>query len=119
MVVWRCVGAVGKKTVYRARRAASTAIKVPVIPVIDCGDLVPENDKKLSKDTFPVVTEIAAACREWGFFQAINAPIERDLIDRFYAQKRAFFSMEREKKETVRRTRENSKGWYDDELTKK
>ena len=55
---------------------------------------------------------------EWGFFQAINAPISNSLLFRYYAQKQAFFALPIKAKERVRRTASNSKGWYDDELTK-
>ena len=54
-----------------------------------------------------------------GFFQCINAPIDPQLVAEFYSAKAAFFTeLPREHKAAVKRTKSNSKGWFDDELTK-
>eukprot|EP00939_MAST-03C_sp_MAST-3C-sp1_P001992 g1992.t1 len=98
-----------------SRRNLSTVAQG--VPIIDVSELVPGNDARLSLD-MSVCREIRDACAEWGFFQATKAPIDSDLLERFYKAKEAFFYMEKEKKESVRRDSKNSKGWYDDELTK-
>jgi isopenicillin N synthase-like dioxygenase len=64
------------------------------------------------------VGEIRDACSGWGFFQITNHGISDETMERYYNQKQQFFALPKDEKEKVRRTEENSKGWYDDELTK-
>ena len=65
-----------------------------------------------------VVARIAAACRDWGFFQVVGHGATPDLIDRVWAESRRFFALPRETKHGVARTAENPRGYYDRELTK-
>lgn len=62
--------------------------------------------------------EIAAACRDYGFFQAVNHGIPENLIERIWSQARSFFELPREVKQAVARTADNPRGYYDRELTK-
>jgi isopenicillin N synthase-like dioxygenase len=78
------------------------------IPVIDIGRLMTEH----------TLSELDAACREWGFFQVVNHGIPRDSIDRLMHAAREFFELPLEDKQAVSRTAENPWGYFDRELTK-
>ena len=67
----------------------------------------------------PTVAAIAAACARWGFFQATNHAVDPALVAAFDAQMTAFFALPRAAKATIKRTAQNSRGWFDDELTKR
>jgi len=64
------------------------------------------------------VAEIRDACSDWGFFQVVNHGVDKDLLARFHEAQMGFFALDKAEKGQVRRTESNSKGWYDDELTK-
>ena len=64
------------------------------------------------------ISAIARACSEWGFFQAVGHGIREQVLDDFDAAMRAFFALPRARKAAIRRTARNSRGWFDDELTK-
>jgi len=64
------------------------------------------------------VAEIAAAASGSGFFQIVGHGISDDLIDDVWAMTRRFFGLPRERKLALLRTKENSRGFYDRELTK-
>ena len=61
---------------------------------------------------------IAAACRDWGFFQVVNHGVPETLVDAARNETRAFFARSREDKRQLLRTRDNPWGYYDNELTK-
>ena len=65
-----------------------------------------------------LIDDVAAACSDWGFFQVVNHGVDPALRARAEAQQRVFFGLPRAIKEPIRRTAGNSRGWYDDELTK-
>lgn len=99
-----------------AATTATAATKVAAPPVIDMSALV-----RAAPDEPPAadaVAQIRAACSEWGFFYVTGHGVEPALLERFYAQKAAFFALPPAVKARVRRSATNSKGWYDDELTK-
>ena len=58
------------------------------------------------------------ACREWGFFLAIDHGIDADLSRRVLHQMARFFALPAAEKRRVERTGENPWGYYDRELTK-
>ena len=95
------------------RQLSSIARGVPVIDVSDLKD----NDANLNSK-MEVCRQIEEACSTWGFFQCVNAPIDPELQSRLYQQKERFFRLPKREKAKLRRTDTNSKGWYDDELTK-
>lgn len=64
------------------------------------------------------LTALDSACRDWGFFQVCNHGIDGALIERLQAEMRAFFGQPQAVKREIRRTPENSWGFYDQELTK-
>ncbi len=85
------------------------------IPVIDVGPL--SSDEK-SSSVSEVVAQLAAASRHPGIFHIINHGVADSLIERVWAQTERFFALPRELKQSVARTKENSRGYYDRELTK-
>ena len=78
------------------------------IPVIDIAD--PERPE--------TCRAIDAACREWGFFQAIGHGVEPQLVAMLQRQMRAFFAQHADEKRKILRTAENPWGFYDRELTR-
>jgi isopenicillin N synthase-like dioxygenase len=83
------------------------------VPVIDLSELqecdVPTSDMEC-------VEQIREACSGWGFFQITNHGINDKTMETYYEQKQRFFALSKEEKGRIRRTQENSKGWYDDEV---
>jgi len=81
------------------------------VPTIDLGPFPgPDGDG--------VVTRVAEACRDWGFFQVVNHGIPADLVGRVWDETHAFFALPRAEKRRVARSAENPRGYYDRELTK-
>ena len=88
------------------------------VPVIDVSELARTPMSALTVET-PCVAAISAACRKWGFFQIVNHGVPSSLMADFYEQQLGFFALPKETKREVLRTETNSKGWYDDERTKR
>jgi isopenicillin N synthase-like dioxygenase len=77
------------------------------VPVID-----------LSNPHGLVVTEIARACADWGFFQIVGHDVPPGDLERVIAAACAYFAQPREVKRANLRSRDNPWGYYDRELTK-
>ncbi len=77
------------------------------VPVID-----------ISATRGAVVHEIAAACRDWGFFQVRGHGVPGSVMTATLDAARAFFALPREAKRAHLRTVDNPWGYYDRELTK-
>ena len=61
---------------------------------------------------------IAAACRDWGFFQITGHGVPAEDIREVIGTARAYFAQPREEKRRNLRSRDNPWGFYDRELTK-
>ena len=61
---------------------------------------------------------VAEACAEWGFFQVVNHGVDPALCVARDEQMRAFFALPIEEKRAIRRSADNARGFFDDELTK-
>ena len=85
------------------------------MPVIDISGVTQDASAAAAR---AAIEEIAAACREWGFFQVINHGIPSELVAATEHQAERFFAAPLELKEAVLRTRENPWGYYHNELTK-
>ena len=84
---------------------------LPNVPVIDLhGCTAPANDD--------VVTAVADAAERFGFFQVVNHGISNDQVDAIWSATRSFFALPIEEKRTISRSKQNSRGYYDRELTK-
>jgi len=95
------------------RQPTDTSGRLSVsVPVIDVGEL------STGVEPVSAVQEIAAACRDWGFFQVTNHGVPRSLVDDAVGRMREFFGLPSRCKEAVLRTRENPWGYYHNELTK-
>ena len=73
----------------------------------------------LASSDADVVEAVTAAATEFGFFQVINHGISDDLIAAMWSQTRGFFAQPTDVKRALLRTKENSRGYYDRELTKR
>ncbi len=78
-----------------------------MVPVIDLEQVSAEQ-----------VQAVAAACRDWGFFQVTHFGIPASLITQVRAASAQFFSLPAAAKRQVLRSEDNPFGFYDRELTK-
>jgi isopenicillin N synthase-like dioxygenase len=89
-----------------------------VPPVIDISPLIFET-KYNDKDRAFVREAIFDASSRWGFFQVVNHGIDNKLQEDLLGQMKQFFYSPINVKNTVKRTESNSRGFADDELTKR
>ena len=82
------------------------------VPVIDIGELTATD----LPDS--VVRAVADAAEHYGFFQIINHGIPQDTVAEVWRQTEAFFHQPTETKRRIMRTKDNTRGYYDRELTK-
>ena len=86
------------------------------VPIIDMGAY--SKARASQEPPAALVEAVAAACERWGFFQVVNHDVDEGLRARTDEQQRAFFALSSSVKEKMRRSADNSRGWYNDELTK-
>jgi isopenicillin N synthase-like dioxygenase len=109
-----------------------------VVPVIDLSPLTSKKKKKENKSSsglesssaltqqehdahssiHNLVEQVGKACEEWGFFQVINHGVSLSLLEELETNAQSFFALPLQEKAKVRRTFENSLGYYDRERTK-
>ncbi|CAA0820623.1 2-oxoglutarate (2OG) and Fe(II)-dependent oxygenase superfamily protein [Striga hermonthica] len=65
-----------------------------------------------------LISQIGDACRDWGFFQAINHGVPAESRRNVELAARKFFALPKEEKNKVARDRANPFGYYDSEHTK-
>jgi isopenicillin N synthase-like dioxygenase len=94
---------------------ADSGALVSQVPVIDVGSVVSD---AAGPDAREAVDQIAAACREWGFFQVVNHGVPTALLADTWRETAEFFNASPNTKSAVMRTRENPWGYYNNELTK-
>ena len=87
-------------------------------PVAPAGsiDRVPVID--LRHDPAEVIGQVAAACRDWGFFQVVGHGVPDGAHDTVLAAARAYFARPAAAKRRYLRSRDNPWGYYDRERTK-
>jgi len=113
----------GRTTLLHVRASASRVVRMSAAPklanppVINIAPLFAARSAGEPLDG-PTVARIRTACAAWGFFYVTGHGVAPDLVKRFYAEKAKFFALPAGTKGRVRRSAQNSKGWYDDELTK-
>lgn len=83
----------------------SSSTSIPVI------DLTGENETVL-------IEQIANACSTFGFFQVKNHGVTSDVIFNFQEACKQYFDLPMEMKKRWKRHEANSRGFFDDELTK-
>lgn len=87
-------------------------------PIIDVSPLV--NSQLFSEaEQFLVRQQILDAAHSWGFFQVINHGISAELQQNLTDQMKLFFDSAQDVKNSIKRTENNSRGFADDELTKR
>ncbi|KAL0559661.1 hypothetical protein IC582_000025 [Cucumis melo] len=92
----------------------------PKLPPFQLTDQVPTIDLSisLSRTTQHLVSEIASACQNWGFFQVINHGVSLEKLARIQKAAKLFFDQTVEEKRKVKRDSGNAVGFYDGENTK-
>lgn len=65
-----------------------------------------------------IIEELRAAATEWGFFYIANHGLTDAQMQAFQLSMRAFFQLPQEERNALRRHATNSRGYFDDELTK-
>ena len=93
----------------------------PVIDIADCVALYGDADTAaMHSATAPAsAAEVGRACAEWGFFQVKNHGIAPEIIRAFDENMCALFALPKSTKVAFKRNAQNSRGWFDDELTKR
>lgn len=61
---------------------------------------------------------IAAACRDWGFFQIVGHGVDSSVLRAVQEEARAFFAAPKPLKRALSRSKDNPWGFFDRELTK-
>ena len=92
-----------------ARKLAG--VNGPTVPILDLGGGI----KPPSTDT---VEEVAAAAEQYGFFQVVNHGISPNQLAGVWDATHSFFAKPMAEKRQILRTKKNSRGYYDRELTK-
>jgi len=64
-----------------------------------------------------VVEIVSNACAGYGFFQIVNHGISTELIDRYLFQCRRYFALPLDTKLKWKRSKDNARGFFNDELT--
>jgi isopenicillin N synthase-like dioxygenase len=82
------------------------------VPIIDLGG------RHGSGPSESVVGQVAEAAKRFGFFQIVGHGVESSQINDVWSATSAFFAMPMADKREIVRTKENSRGYYDRELTK-
>lgn len=83
----------------------------PTVPILDLGGAT----QPPSADT---VDAVAAAAEDFGFFQVVNHGISPIQMATVWDATRSFFALPMHQKRQILRTKDNSRGYYDRELTK-
>ena len=84
-------------------------MKSQTLPVIDISDLARPATRR----------QVDAACRDWGFFQAVGHGVDECTIAALKREMRAFFAQPSGAKRAVLRSAGNPWGFYDQELTRR
>lgn len=84
--------------------------------VIDISGLV--SDAPAASELERVALELREPCAVWGAFHIVGHGVEDAELARFDAAMHELFDLPTEAKRVVRRSADNARGWYDDELTK-
>ena len=87
-------------------------------PVIDISPLI-HPSLSTEAERKQVQEEIFKASNTWGFFQVLNHGISSELQENLLSQMKLFFHSSQDIKYTIKRTEYNSRGFADDELTKR
>ncbi|KAG7022434.1 Protein DMR6-LIKE OXYGENASE 1 [Cucurbita argyrosperma subsp. argyrosperma] len=92
----------------------------PKLEPVDPIDEVPTIDLSISdsRSVEQLVSDIASACENWGFFQVINHGVPMELVARMEEVTKLFFDQGVDEKRKVKRDAANAMGYHDGENTK-
>ncbi|WOL08974.1 Isopenicillin N synthase [Canna indica] len=88
------------------------------IPLIDLAPLHLLDQEPPPPEVEALVAQVGAACREWGFFQAVNHGVPPGVMERAWAASKGFYALPPEERRRVRRDEVNPLGYYEAENTK-
>ncbi len=93
------------------------------VPVIDIAPLLntsssSHNEEEDTSKRYTCIQAIGQACKEWGFFYIQNHNILPQTITNFRSTMDEFFHLDQQILNKIRRDQNNSRGYFDDELTK-
>jgi len=93
------------------------------VPVIDIAPLLAtyggqEENGYINTALTDCIHDIGVACKDWGFFYVQNHGISLAALKIFEQNMKDFFFLPSAELDTLRRTNTNSRGYFDDELTK-
>ena len=101
--------------VYTASHALSAEELAAGPPTIDISALLSPGVAEAKEK---VVQDIAKAATKWGFFQVTGHGVHQEDIEAFDSDVTRFFGQDKDYKYKIKRTAGNSRGYFDDELTK-
>lgn len=104
-----------QKPAYTASHALSAQELVAGPPTIDISALF---SPAMTEAKEHVVQDIAKAATKWGFFQVLGHGVQEEDIEAFDQAVMRFFGRDKAYKYKIKRNAENSRGYFDDELTK-
>ncbi|MFK8023958.1 MAG: isopenicillin N synthase family dioxygenase [Ilumatobacter sp.] len=81
------------------------------VPVLDLGG-------RRSAPSDDIVGQVAEAAETFGFFQVVDHGVSAELIAEVWSATADFFALTMDDKRRISRTKANSRGYYDRELTK-
>ncbi len=82
------------------------------VPIIDLGG------RRSTRPSSAVVGQVADAAERFGFFQVVDHGIDDSQVEAVWSATSTFFALSMADKRRIMRTKENSRGYYDRELTK-
>jgi len=93
------------------------------VPVIDIAPLLAsyegqEENGDTTTQFADCIRDLGLACKEWGFFYVQNHGISPTTLEVFQQNMKKFFFLPPGELDNLRRTNTNSRGYFDDELTK-
>ncbi|MDX1556601.1 MAG: 2-oxoglutarate and iron-dependent oxygenase domain-containing protein [Xanthomonadales bacterium] len=96
----------------------SAVITEGPVPVIDISALIATGDGAQENIRQEIAAAIDEACSRSGFFYITGCGFDEDLLERVWAVTRWFFALPSQDKQVAARSEQNSRGYYDRELTK-
>mmetsp|Transcript_24798 Transcript_24798/g.62362 ORF Transcript_24798/g.62362 Transcript_24798/m.62362 type:complete len:382 (-) Transcript_24798:782-1927(-) len=95
----------------------ASAPSCTTVSVIDLGPVLTASDENAPAYR-STAGEIAAAASSLGVFHVVGHGVDKGLREKAAEAQRWFFQQPKDVKAQIRRSPENSRGWFDDELTK-
>ncbi|KAK3412453.1 hypothetical protein EUGRSUZ_I01203 [Eucalyptus grandis] len=104
---------------HRPNLAPPQAESIPLIDLAALAGYSPSDGAAADSAAIKgLVAEIGEACKEWGFFSAVNHGVPVEKRERIEREAREFFRQDLEEKKKVRRDEKRTPGYYETEHTK-